>query len=54
MIGDAEYYGRFWGFSAEHTKGWKLPGPWDPARLLVRCNNPSILPGEGMLGPWLS
>ncbi len=53
MIGDAEYYGRFWGFSAEHTKGWKLPGPWDPARLLVRCNNPSILPDEGVLGPWL-
>ena len=53
MIGDAEYYGRFWGFSAEHTKGWKLPGPWDPARLLVRCSNPSVLPEEGMLGPWL-
>ena len=53
MIGDAEYYGRFWGFYAEHTKGWKLPGPWDPARLLVRCNNPSILPDEGVLGPWL-
>ena len=46
--------GRFWGFSpTEHTKGWKLPGPWDPARLLVRCANPSVLPEEGMLGPWL-
>ena len=53
MIGDEEYYGRFWGFSAEHTKGWTLPGPWEPRRLLVRCNNPSILPEEGMLGPWL-
>ena len=53
MIGDAEYYGRFWGFSADHTTGWKLPGPWDPARLLVRCTNPSILPEHGMLGPWL-
>ena len=52
MIGDADYYGRFWGFSAEHTKGWQLPGPWDPARLLVRCNNPAILPEQGMLGPW--
>ena len=53
MIGDPEYYERFWGFTAEHTKGWKLPGPWEPRRLLVRCNNPSILPQEGMLGPWL-
>ena len=53
MIGDEEYYGRFWGFSAEHTKGWTLPGPWEPGRLLARCNNPSILPGQGMLGPWL-
>jgi predicted N-acetyltransferase YhbS len=52
MIGDADYYGRFWGFSAEHTKGWQLPGPWDPARLLVRCKNPAILPEQGMLGPW--
>jgi predicted N-acetyltransferase YhbS len=52
MIGDPEYYGRFWGFSAEHTGGWKLPGPWDPARLLARCDNPAMLPAEGMLGPW--
>jgi predicted N-acetyltransferase YhbS len=52
MIGDPEYYGRFWGFSAKHTGGWKLPGPWDPARLLVRCDNPAMLPAEGMLGPW--
>jgi predicted N-acetyltransferase YhbS len=52
MIGDAEYYGRFWGFSADHTSGWKLPGPWEPRRLLVRCDNPAVLPLEGMLGPW--
>ncbi|MGE3693027.1 MAG: GNAT family N-acetyltransferase [Novosphingobium sp.] len=52
MIGDPEYYGRFWGFSAEHTGGWKLPGPWEPRRLLVRCDNPAVLPREGMLGPW--
>lgn len=52
MIGDPEYYGRFWGFSAEHTGGWKLPGPWEPHRLLVRCDNPAVLPREGMLGPW--
>jgi predicted N-acetyltransferase YhbS len=54
MIGDAEYYGRFWGFSAEPTQGWSLPGPYDKARLLVRCDNPSILPEEGVLGPWRS
>jgi predicted N-acetyltransferase YhbS len=52
MIGDPEYYGRFWGFSAEHTGNWELPGPWDPRRLLARCANPAILPKEGVLGPW--
>ena len=52
MIGDPEYYGRFWGFSAEHTGGWTLPGPWEPHRLLVRCDNPAVLPREGKLGPW--
>lgn len=51
LIGDEPYYGR-WGFTAEHTGGWRLPGPYDPARLLVRCDNPVVLPGEGMLGPW--
>ncbi|ABC62544.1 GNAT family N-acetyltransferase [Erythrobacter litoralis] len=51
MIGDAEYYGQ-WGFSADHTGNWHCPGPYDPARLLLRCDNPGILPDEGMLGPW--
>lgn len=51
LIGDEPYYGRF-GFSAEHTGGWTLPGPWEPERLLVRCANPAILPQEGSLGPW--
>ena len=54
MIGDPEYYGRFWGFTAEPAAGWTLPGPWEPRRLLVRCNNPALLPEVGMLGPWLS
>ena len=54
MIGDPEYYGRFWGFTAQPTIGWRLPGPWDQARLLVRCDNLAILPAEGMLGPWRS
>jgi predicted N-acetyltransferase YhbS len=53
MIGDPEYYGRFWGFSAEPTAGWILPGPWEPHRLLARCDNPAVLPKEGSLGPWV-
>ena len=52
MIGDPDYYGRFFGFTAEHTSGWHCPGPNDPARLLMRCANPAVLPAEGMLGPW--
>jgi predicted N-acetyltransferase YhbS len=52
MIGDPEYYGRFWGFRSEPTAGWTLPGPWEPHRLLVRCDNPAVLPREGKLGPW--
>ncbi len=51
LIGDVEYYG-MWGFSAEHSAGWHCPGPNDPARLLVRCENPAVLPKKGMLGPW--
>ena len=51
LIGDLDYYGR-WDFSALHTGGWRCPGPWEPARLLVRCANPAVLPREGMLGPW--
>lgn len=53
MIGDAEYYGRFWGFSNEHTGEWGLPGPFEQNRLLVRSDNPAVLPARGMLGPWL-
>ena len=49
LIGDAPYYGRF-GFS-EAPRGWRCPGPWDPARLLVRDLPPGY-PAEGMLGPW--
>lgn len=52
MIGDPEYYGRFWGFSATPTAGWTLPGPWDPRRLLIRAANPAVLPTQGALGPW--
>ena len=53
MIGDEDYYGRFWGFTSQHTGDWTLPGPYDAARLLVRFDNPAILPRAGSLGPWL-
>jgi predicted N-acetyltransferase YhbS len=53
MIGDEEYYGRFFQFHSGPTQGWRVPGPVDPKRLLVRCDNPATLPHEGMLGPWL-
>lgn len=52
LIGDPEYYGRFFGFSADYTSEWRCPGPWEPERLLVRCANPVILPKQGILGPW--
>jgi predicted N-acetyltransferase YhbS len=52
MIGDPEYYERFFGFSAERTQGWKLPGPWDPSRLLARVDTNVALPEKGQLGPW--
>lgn len=53
MIGDPEYYGRFWGFSADATAHWRTPGPVEQRRLLARA-----VPGarplrsiSGMLGP---
>ena len=52
MVGDPDDYERFFGFSAAHTGGWLLPGPWDPARLLCRSDRPQVLPTRGMLGPW--
>lgn len=52
IIGDPEYYGRFWGFTNAYTGGWKLPGPFEQRRLLVRCDNPAVLPHDGILGPW--
>jgi len=52
MIGDPLYYDRFFDFSCERTRSWKLPGPWDPERLLVRVSKESKLPEKGTLGPW--
>lgn len=36
MIGDPEYYGRFWGFSARATAAWEVSGPVERRRLLAR------------------
>ena len=52
MIGDPEYYGRF-GFVADETGGWTLPGPWEAHRLLLRNPDATPLPKMGLLGPRL-
>lgn len=49
LIGDPEYYGRFFGFSAERTGRWELPGPVERHRLLAR--GPDVPERAGMLGP---
>ncbi len=51
MIGDPEYYGRFWGFRAEGTAGWNCPGPYEPRRLLALSVDGDPVAGQGMLGP---
>ena len=52
MIGDPEYYGRFFGFTADATGAWDLPGPYEKRRLLARAVNGHTLPtGAGMIGP---
>lgn len=52
MIGDPEYYGRFFGFTADATGEWDLPGPFEKHRLLARAVNGHALPeGAGMIGP---
>jgi predicted N-acetyltransferase YhbS len=51
MIGDPEYYGRFWGFTADATGGWDLPGPVERRRLLARLPRGAVVPASGILGP---
>lgn len=52
MIGDPEYYGHFWGFSADATAQWAVPGPVERHRLLARAvaglQPPNV---AGLLGP---
>ncbi|SOB87918.1 Predicted N-acetyltransferase YhbS [Sphingomonas guangdongensis] len=47
LIGDPDYYGRFFGFSAERTGAWRLPGPFEPHRLLARGT--AVPAGPGMV-----
>ena len=44
LIGDPEYYGRFFGFTAAATGGWLLPGPVERHRLLARAEPGITLP----------
>lgn len=45
MIGDPEYYGR-WGFTAEHTGGWRIDGAYEQRRLLARLGRAVALDGQ--------
>ena len=49
LVGDPEYYGRFWGFSAAATARWRLPGPVERHRLLAR--GPDVPAIGGAVGP---
>ena len=54
MIGDPEYYGRFFGFTADATAGWDVPGPVERHRLLARISRPGGIMPIGTLGPDLT
>ena len=49
LVGDPEYYGRFFGFTADRTGGWRMPGPFEARRLLARGSK--VPDCAGMLGP---
>jgi len=49
LIGDPEYYGRFFGFDANRTADWRLPGPVERHRLLARGD--AVPAVAGLLGP---
>ncbi|AEI37132.1 MAG: N-acetyltransferase [Zymomonas mobilis subsp. pomaceae] len=51
LIGDPEYYDRFFGFSADETKGWRLPGPVEQRRLLARLTSPRLQNRAGIVEP---
>lgn len=49
LIGDPEYYGRFFGFDAARTAVWRVPGPVERHRLLAR--GAAVPNRAGVLGP---
>lgn len=51
LIGDPEYYDRFFGFSAQPTGEWAVPGPVERHRLLARLRPGQQVPAKGVLGP---
>jgi predicted N-acetyltransferase YhbS len=53
LIGDPEYYGRFFGFTADVTEGWSVPGPVERRRLLARVRSGPGLPKVAAMGPRL-
>jgi predicted N-acetyltransferase YhbS len=51
MIGDPEYYGRFFGFAADATQQWDLPGPFERHRLLAYVTRAGGVPAAGRVIP---
>lgn len=52
MVGDPEYYSRFFGFTADATGAWDLPGPFEAHRLLARSIGAHRPPtASGTIGP---
>ena len=49
LIGDPEYYGRFFGFDAARTGAWRLPGPVEMRRLLAKGD--AVPTQAGMVSP---
>lgn len=49
LIGDPEYYGRFFGFAVDRTAAWRVPGPVERHRLLARGDG--VPDAAGALGP---
>lgn len=47
MIGDPDYYGRFWGFHSDYTGGWDVDGPVERHRLLTRSRAGQAVPLKG-------
>lgn len=50
VIGDPDYFTRLFGFNADLTQGWQLPGPVDRRRLLAKVARARGLPQFARLG----